>query len=80
MVYAFTKAEESTGISRFDDKNIKRLVIASFVEMLKLNKFVSPKMFLKIIVWLLFPDFAWFRRTKSLLEMLKDNENQEVSI
>ena len=78
MVYAFLKAEESTGISRFDNKNIKKLVLSSFVEILKFNKFVSPKMALKIIIWLLFPDLAWFRKTKFLAEM-KNNEKSETS-
>ncbi|OCQ97433.1 glycosyl transferase [Nostoc sp. MBR 210] len=66
MSYAFVKAEDMTKLNKFDDKEVKKLIWISFMEIVKLKKGVSPKIIIKVLFWYFFPGLSWFRRLRLL--------------
>jgi len=76
MAYALIKVEETTNIDKFDDTQVKNftkiLILNSFEGFSRWQKFISPKIFIKMLFWWLFPQLSWFRRSQ-LLESKKSN-------
>jgi glycosyltransferase involved in cell wall biosynthesis len=70
LAYTLIKVEETTKFDKFDDTQVKdftkALILTSLIEIWIFNKFILPKMLLKMLFWWCFPNLSWFRRTKLL--------------
>lgn len=76
LEYALIKVEETTDLSKFDEIQVrdftKALIQTTLLEYQYRQKWLSPVIMAKMILWLFFPNLSWFR--KKVWTNVKNND------